>query len=235
MHELLSKKLHIFDLDDTLINTREAYGNAQKELVKKIVEEVKGKNFEEEFKVLRWFSTLFSSSNPEGYFTAYSRHLSEDCGFSMSAEEMLSIYNDYYWSHLKCFEKIKNYIELLLSKDLKLSIVSNGYTNLQLKKLRSAGLIDYFSLHSIFVSDMFSFKNKKPSPFMIQQACVMSKTETDDAVYYGNITEDIVSGNLANVSTVFIGDKDFKEDVQVTHLSKPNLILKNRWLELNLK
>jgi len=111
-------------------------------------------------------------------------------------------------------------IEILdyLNKEYKLHIITNGFANVQLKKIRNSNIEKYFC--SITHSEMAGVK--KPNRIIFEHALNMAKTCCGSSIMIGDCLEADVEGAInAGLDAIFFNaanielTKDFK---QVNHL-----------------
>jgi FMN phosphatase YigB (HAD superfamily) len=206
MTELPDFDLHIFDLDDTLINTRETYYSAQEKAVREVFPGLTGKSLLSVLKDLKWLCRIFGSGSTETYFAAFISSHPDLPVTDISAVALLTtIYQREFPSNLQPLNGAVDYLKHLQTSSKKLALVSNGITASQLKKLHLTGFDGFFPNKQRFISEAYLPTQKKPSPHMIEIACKSADIHPDRSVFYGNSTEDILAGNLAGVTTVLMG------------------------------
>jgi len=206
MTELPDFDLHIFDLDDTLINTRQAYFSAQEKAIRRVFPDLIENSLASSLQDLRWLCRIFGSGNTETYFSAYvaSRPDLQVEGKSL-ATLLTTVYHDAFQSNLKPLDGAVRYLQNLKDRNQKLALVSNGISASQLKKLHLTKLDIFFPPQRCFISEAYLPAQKKPSPYMLEQACKSVGIDSQQSVFYGNSAEDILAGNLAGATTVLIG------------------------------
>lgn len=230
MIELLEFDLHIFDLDDTLINTRQAYYSAQEEAVQQVFPELTGRSLLTGLKDLRWLCRIIGSGNTEAYFSAFLASQSELKHVDEASVSLLSsAYRCAFEANLKPLAGAKTYLHDLSNRDKKLALVSNGKTDSQLGKLRMTGFDIFFPAGLCYISEAFPPAQKKPSPHMVEFACKSVGIDPVQSIYYGNSTEDILAGNLAGVTTVLIGE-DPDKNSNLPEIARPDFRLES-WID----
>lgn len=198
--------LYAFDLDDTLINTRQAYHSAQETAVSEVFPHLSGNELTDRLKDLKWLCGIFGSGQPENYFSAFVKSQPDaKTAMESAVSSLLDVYHSSFWKNLRCFEGAKSYLEKLYDRNKLLALVSNGKTKTQLEKLQQTGLEAFFPKSLCFISEMVLPAQKKPSPHMLELACLRSGVPASGTVYFGNIATDIIAGNLAGATTVFYG------------------------------
>ncbi|MBT3225594.1 MAG: HAD hydrolase-like protein [Deltaproteobacteria bacterium] len=213
MRELPDFDLHIFDLDDTLINTREAYFSAQEKAVREVFPSLIGNSLLSSLQELRWLCQIFGSGHTESYFSAFvaSRPDLQVMGRPL-ATLLTTGYQAAFLSNLKPLAGAMGYLHNLTNRSKKLALVSNGITASQVKKLHLTEFDTFFPPKHCFISEAYLPAQKKPSPHMVELACKSAGIDAGRSIFYGNSAEDILAGNLAGVATVLIGEDSGTED-----------------------
>lgn len=231
MIEILQCSHHLFDLDDTLISTRAAYYKAQEEVIQQ-VQPLLGEPVEKLLSRLRWFSGAFGSSYPHLYFDSFFQDMEGLSTFVRKKEyqKALQIYEEVYWENLQLFPHAVEYLEKLRSKGKTLSLVSNGIEKMQIKKLAHTQLNLIFPLERCYISGCYEEEQKKPSPYMLQEACSKSGISLQSSIYYGNMPSDILAGNLSQIRTVYY-NQERKLSSNLPKLAQPDWLV-GEWNEL---
>jgi len=229
---LLNKQFHIFDLDDTLINTRWSYQEAQKAVVRELWPDKKISEINELHDLLSWYCQQTGSGNTDLYFELFIRStISDSQQWSESIAKALDCYQKQFEFHLRFDPIALQYLKKLLNSGKKIALVSNGDLEKQLRKLQLTKLYAFFEKDHIYISGQYPQNCKKPSPFMIQKACHDAKYQANKTVYYGNTLSDVIAANLAGVCSVFIETTD-KIDPSKPKIAQPDNQIKN-WEALN--
>jgi len=227
INTLLNKQLHIFDLDDTLINTRWSYREAQKIVIREIWPEKAAPQIKVLQDLLSWFCQQTGSGNTELYFDLFIRStISDSQLWSKSLSRALDCYKEQFESHLSVNPAVIQYLKKLLNLEKRLALVSNGGLEKQLRKLQLTKLDVFFQIDQIYISGQYPRKCKKPSPFMIQKACHDLNYHSNKTVYYGNTLSDVIATNLAGVCSVFLKTTD-KIDPLKPKITQPDYQIKN--------
>lgn len=229
---LLNKQFHIFDLDDTLINTRWSYQKAQKTVIRGLWPEKTISQIDELHDLLSWYCRQTGSGNTTLYFDLFIRSTIFDSRlWSECLAKAVDLYKRQFESSLKPNSTAIQYLEKLLSLGKIIALVSNGDPEKQLRKLQLTKLEDFFQKDQIYISGHYTQECKKPSPFMIQKACQDTKCHSNETVYYGNTLSDVMAANLAGVYSVFIATTD-KIDPLKPEIVQPDYQIKD-WEVLN--
>jgi len=196
MRELPDFDLHIFDLDDTLINTRQAYFSAQEKALREVFPGLNGNSLSNSLQDLRWLCRIFGSGNTETYFSAFVSSRPDLQTENKHLVPLLTaVYQDAFQSNLKPLEGAMGYLHVLENCNKKLALVSNGITASQLFKLRLTEFDTFFPQKHCFISETYLPEQKKPAPHMVELACNSAGIDSDRSVFYGNSGEDILAGN----------------------------------------
>ncbi|MDH5560307.1 MAG: HAD family hydrolase [Deltaproteobacteria bacterium] len=234
MKEILELTYHIFDLDDTLINTRFAYFLSQRKALEEIYPDSDQDDLIIKINRLKKLTAHFSSAFPKEYFKAFLIQESfAKNEIEKKTERLLRIYEKVFWENLTVFEGVFKYLDLLAKQKKQLFIISNGNFENQMKKMRLTKLNSYFPKKNVYVSSRFKPDQKKPSPFIILKLMEIQTVNPSQAIYYGNSVSDIISGNLAGIKTLFMGDKKLLKN-SVEKLEQPDYKLsswKNRKIQ----
>lgn len=224
--------LHLFDLDDTLITTRSAYTLAQEMAIRNAYPALPISRMQVLMPRLKWFCQTFGSGNVREYMAAFLKSESDFLPLIPSKlNEILHHYQSCFQSNLNCFDGVKPFLEYLTTKRKKLALVSNGATASQKTKLELTGLSSFFPKRHIFISDRFASDLKKPSPYMVENACKKTGVMPDKAVLYGNSVADILAGKLAGVATVHFAGSTALPEI-LPEIARPDFVI-SAWTELN--
>lgn len=197
--------LFLFDLDDTLINTRYSYKLAQEHAIAIPC------SYRADLIPALLLERLrsFAKQTGSGKYREYFRLFLNELGIFSSLEEktifsqMLERYETTYWSNLRPFTEGITFLNHLTQTKKKIALVSNGDTRQQWKKIQHVHLDKFFVPQNSFISGNYAAQLKKPSPFLVETACNTLNVLPEKSVFFGNTFEDIVAGTLAGVSTSF--------------------------------
>ena len=141
---------------------------------------------------------------------------------------------NYFASDIQIESIAQDYIELLpqnnclfdgtievleyLGKKYKLHIITNGFADVQYKKINNSKIAGFFK--TITNSEMAGVK--KPNPIIFEYALNLAKANKENSVMIGDCLEADVQGALnAGLDAIFFNDKNIKveQDIkQVNHL-----------------
>ena len=207
---------YLFDLDDTLINTRDSYRIAQEFSIRREFAELSEERVAGLISNLRWMCGMFGSGNVKQYYSAFLENTPDDLMIGeQSLQTMLETYQTIFDAELKCFDGVFELLDLLLSQKRKIAVVSNGIEISQQNKLRRVGLRSYFPDSKCYISGKYPSELRKPSPHMVDLACKDSTISPERTVFVGNEISDCLAGNLANVTTVLVGEKPLPDDLPI--------------------
>ena len=118
-----------------------------------------------------------------------------------------------------------------LSRQFKLGVVSNGFTDVQYRKLEAMGLRDLFSC--IVLSEEFGIR--KPDPRIFHQAALLLHMQPQECLYVGDsYTNDVIGAKNADMHACWLNqaaqrtpDEKIKPDFIITKFEElPGLLEK---------
>lgn len=192
----MSKKIFVFDLDDTLISERE-YINSGFEVIAKEISKKTGLNKK---LIKNKMDELFEIDS----LNVFNRTLDS---FKISYEieyikELISIYRNHS-PKIKLYDDAKEVLEYLYKNNYRLGIITDGYKETQRNKIRVLDLEKYFE--HIIVTDELGREFWKPSE--VPYSLIRDKFECkyEDMVYIGdNIEKDFITANKLGIKTIQI-------------------------------
>lgn len=206
----------LFDLDDTILNSRTAQINA--------ILEFKAKH------------KVFQSINDEEFITKwdiimrakYEKYLKSEITFpelrreriktmfsvydiritDSEAEKLFDSYQEIYEKNWKTFDDAEEVLNELKAK-YKLAIVSNGNSKQQRKKIKFAGVEKYFT--DIFISEEVGYA--KPQKEIFLKACEAINVKPENTVMIGDKYKVDIEGSLnAGLNAIWVNRKNEKID-----------------------
>lgn len=194
MKKLENKKLLLFDLDGTLINSVPDLASSVNYMLKQMNKDI----FEEDI-IRQWVGN--------GAATLVKRALSgiaivDDFVEDERYEEALQIFLDYYENNLcqntYLFENVKPTLEKLKKDGYILTIVTNKPYEFVQPILDTLGLKDIFQE----CLGANSLKKKKPDPMPLLFLCKKFNVEVSQAVMIGDSKNDIVAANNCSMQSI---------------------------------
>ncbi len=188
-----NKKLFIFDLDGTLVDTAPDFKNSINYMLNELNEsEV----------------SLEEIRNWVGYGarelirrTVVNKNIPHD---ENRIEEMLKIFLLHYTHNIDddsvLFNNVRNVLEFLKNNAIKLAVCTNKMerlSNILLEKLNVLHMFDY-----LVGGDTFS--KSKPDPYPLLNICEKLNTETSDSIMIGDSVTDLNAGKGAGMPVVLV-------------------------------
>ena len=212
------KKLAIFDLDGTLLNTIEDLGYAANHALQ-----------------AHGYPTHSIASYPffvgNGVRRLIERVLSEDARTEATIDRLLSTFKEYYNDHntdyTKPYEGIPELLSLLSSRGVAIAVASNKY------QAATEKLISHFfpTLSFIAVEGQKEGVPVKPDPSIVFEILAKAKTPKADTIYIGDSGVDMETARRACVDSVgvtwgFRPEKELVENHADTIVNSPGDIEK---------
>lgn len=201
----LAFRLYLFDLDDTLINTRESVKLACQSTLQVLAQGLgeAENNWEAKLKEL---IANYGSTHAAEYWRAFVFEVVGSTPTSeILAKQLFQHYDLQYWQRLKLEKGVVELLNYLQTEKIAIGLVSNGLHDFQMRKLQHTRLNHYFPVSVIEISQNYPTAQQKPAPDMILSVLNKHQIPASETVFIGNASVDIIAGNMAEVTTVAIG------------------------------
>ncbi len=133
-----------------------------------------------------------------------------------ASDELIDTLSAQYIQYLSSFNHLFEYTEELLKnlqKQYKLHIITNGFREVQQKKIKASGIFSYFE----HIIDSESVHVKKPNPKIFEHAMELAAVKPENAMMIGDSFEaDILGALKVNMHVIHV---DF--DKKYNHLLCP--------------
>lgn len=214
----MQKKIFIFDMDGTLLNTLEDlmistnYALSQFDYPTHTIEEIR-------FFVGNGVAKLIERAIPDGLNNS-------------NYEKCLEIFKKHYaknmYNHTSAYVGIPELLKNLKDKGIKTAVVSNKF-NLAVKELSNKYFGDLIDI-AIGENEQAGIK-KKPAPDTVFEVLNLMNLKSEDAIYIGDSDVDIMTAKNSNMPCISVTwgfrDREFliKNDATII-VDKPEEILK---------
>lgn len=219
-------KAILFDLDDTLLNSKEAEYNAICEFKSSF--NVFNKISNDEFaKIWNQITAGAYDEYEKGKFTFKQQRIErikrifKKYNVDVSdkeAHERFNMYLKLYEQHWKLIKNAKEVLEKL-SKDFKLAIVTNGDSKHQRKKIETLGIQKYFS--QIIISSEVGYA--KPSQEIFKLACEKLNLLPEECIMVGDrLKKDIVGSKAIGMKALWLNSRNeqFEYEYEIKNLNE---------------
>ncbi|MCK4968364.1 MAG: HAD-IA family hydrolase [Candidatus Aenigmarchaeota archaeon] len=205
-NKLKNIKLVLFDLDDTLCNTRETFRIAET----KSFNYLKNKYPLLSFPLFNKFYLIArqkTHSELKGSASSHNRllyfqKLFELLGLPIKPSilnEITNIYWNYIYNHIKLYPQAKSTLKLLKQNNLKVGLVTDSLLDIQIEKLRRLSITDYID----FIVSSEEAGKEKPHSAMFLLALKKGNCKTNETIMIGdNLERDIRGANKMKITTI---------------------------------
>jgi len=203
------KKLIIFDMDGTLVDSSVTIVNAINHVRSKL-------NLEALEKELILTKVNDPELNPALFFYEVEE-------FSSQHEQWFSdYYTDNHEKELELYAGIKRLLKELKEKDYLLAIATNAYRGSTLQSLGHLKILDYFS--SIACYD--DVGRGKPAPDMLEKNLEDLKLNAQSAIFIGDSERDLMAANSLNMDYIMInwGFSDYTDAINTVNKLKEKIM-----------
>ncbi|MFQ5904478.1 MAG: HAD family hydrolase [Candidatus Binatia bacterium] len=195
------------DIDDTLIQTSRAQGEAMRRLAEYLEKKstlacLEGRVFSTLETIISYFGT---GNEQEFLYALCFEGGKRGTDLEQMVKEVSEYYGNQFFSLLKPFPQCEVLLEELAALGVSLGIISNGQEELQNLKLASTGLYRYFPFpERILISSSLGQAADKPSPVMYHHFIEKSHCLPWEVLFVGDKLSDIVGANLAGMISVWV-------------------------------
>jgi putative hydrolase of the HAD superfamily len=200
----IQAKMLMFDLDDTLVDDSVATETAAKALFSKYQPQQinDALNHWKRALKLHYPAFLQGKLSAAEMRQARAREALQDNSLSdQEAEQAFEYFMQQYIAATILYGDTLDCLNKLKQQGWRLALVSNGPEDMQQRKVRAAGLLDYFE----FVLTAEAAGAAKPKPSIFQQAAKLAKLNVEQCAYVGdNLVNDAQGANAAGMGSVWL-------------------------------
>ncbi|WP_090817287.1 HAD family hydrolase [Paenibacillus sp. yr247] len=142
------------------------------------------------------------------------QQIKREYDLSLSWEELLEDYINNFNSHCIGFPNLHELLGYLKNKGLKLGMITNGFSEFQIRNIEALGIIHYFD--TLLVSEIEGLR--KPDPEIFIRALSNLGLQPEEAVYVGDHPEnDVIASRNVGMKGVWKADVYYKETFERDH------------------
>lgn len=218
-------KAVLFDLDGTLLDRDESvkkFIDCQYDRLKHFVGHIPRENY----------SKRFIELDQRGYVwkdKVYQQLIKEFAITGISWEELLQDYMAEFKNHCVPFPNLITTLEKLISLDIRLGMITNGWGNFQLDNIKALGIEKYFD--TILISEWEGLK--KPDPEIFRRALKQLNVPAQQTIFIGDHPQnDIKAAQYAGLIAVWKKDPQWNHveaDAILDDLAELPILIENRW------
>lgn len=191
-------KAVIFDVDNTLINRKEAFLRLCDYLIDKYAGDYPYQGSREE--LVDYLVEI--DANGYGGIRNVVMKLGKVWKLPLSVEELVEERNEVFGKLTIPFPEMHEVLDTLKGK-YKLGVITNGYSRVQREKIQTVGIEDYFD--DIIVSGEEEFE--KPDPRIFLKSCENLGVKPEEAVYVGDYYPNDIAGAIgAKIRPIWISE-----------------------------
>ena len=201
--ELDNKKLFIFDLDGTLVDTAPDFKNSLNYMLSEMGEDI---------------VELSDIRNWVGYGarelirrTVEAKNIKHN---DKKINEMLRIFLLHYTHNINddsvLYNNVENFLRHLKKNNIKTSVCTNKMESLSIMLLEKLGVLNLFD----YLVGGDTFKKSKPDPYPLIQICEKLNVDTNDSIMVGDSITDLKAGHAANMPVVLV-DYGYTDDTSI--------------------
>ena len=194
-------KLAIFDLDDTLVDTRRATLLGRIAAIDQMMPDLSAADrivALDAWQRLTWFFDLADKSS---ILKGIAAELNRKVPGADVIERVEQTFENVLIAEMRPVEGCAITLSRLTELGVALGLVSNGGKTRQMTKLRASGLQSYFPETLIRVESDRK-KGAKPYPTALLEVCEAASVSPEQTLAVGDRVTDVIAGNLAGCRTV---------------------------------
>ena len=191
---LYNKKLFIFDLDGTLVDTAPDFRNSLNYMLSEMGQSLV--SLEEIRKYVGYGARELIKR------TAVAKKMSTN---NSKINEMLRVFLLHYTHNIDddsvLFDNVLNVLKFLKKKDIKLAVCTNKMEKLSNMLLEKLGVLHFFD----YLVGGDTFAKSKPDPFPLIEICKKLSVSENESIMVGDSATDLNAGHNANMPVVLVG------------------------------